>query len=308
MSTQTIPMDDKELFSSAVSDEPITEAPTETQVEESAPVETAEETAERVRDEKGRFAAKAAEPTEAPRTQEQAPVEQPAQAQAATKEDAQVPSWRLREEREAREAADRRAAERDSELRALQQRIADMERQNQPKPEPVDWYQNPDGALDQRFTPFEARLQEISQSQTVENSELRALIYHGKDTVEEARKALQEGLRVRDPDVLALDALASRSRDPWSVVMKWHQQSKLQKEIGGDLDGYKTRLQEQLLNDPKFLAAAMEKARAQATGTQTGAKQPVVQLPPSLNKTPSAASAVDDDDGSDAGLYAYATK
>lgn len=285
MSTQTVPMDDKELLSAAISDEPVAETPQET------PVEIAPETTEQLRDASGRFA-KADEP--------QAVVETPSAPQSI---EAQVPSWRLREERERAEAAENRSRDFESRYSNLERQLAELQRQNQPKPEPVDFYQNPDGAMDQRFAPFENRLQEISQSQTLESSELRALIYHGKDAVEEARKAVQEGLRSRDPDVLALDTLASRSRDPWSVVIKWHQQSKLQKEIGGDLNGYNERYREQLLNDPKFLATAMEKARAHATGNP-GTK-PLVQLPPSINRTPAAASSHGErGDMSDQSLYA----
>src|SRR3990167_4768187 len=103
MSTVTVPMDDKEMFSSAMSDEPKQETLLEPIVE-AAPEETQ---AERDRDEKGRFL---------PKTEVEQPVkvEQPiVEAKPETQDDqaGQVPSWRLREVREAREAAERRATE-----------------------------------------------------------------------------------------------------------------------------------------------------------------------------------------------------
>ncbi len=308
MSTQTVPMDDKELFSSAVSDEAIPKAEA-APVPEETPAQEAEaltETAERARDANGRFVAKTETP-QAEQVQEQPPVEQQPQA-AAQKEDAHVPSWRLREVNEAREAAERRLSESQAQLSQLQQQLNAPQRQSQQNQEPIDWYQDPNAALTQRFAPFEDRLQELSQATTIQNSELRALIFHGKDAVDEAKKSLSEGLRLRDPDVLALDAAATQSRDPWSLVMQWHQKSKLLKETGGNLDSYRQKILDDAMKDPQFVAKVMETARAQATG-QTGAKQPVVQLPPSLNRAASAASPHEDlGDLSDRSLYAAATR
>src|SRR5687767_7232752 len=88
-------MDDKELFNAATSDEVATvETPADTP-----------ETVDQPRDEHGRFAPKASEPEAEQVTPQPEPAAQP------EPQEAQVPSWRLREEREAREAAESRYRE-----------------------------------------------------------------------------------------------------------------------------------------------------------------------------------------------------
>jgi hypothetical protein len=93
----TVPMEEESL-SSLMADEP-------KEVSQEQPEETAQQREDRERDEKGRFVAKA-------KTEEQVAPEVEAQAEvpAQTDKDEQggnVPSWRLREVREAREAAER---------------------------------------------------------------------------------------------------------------------------------------------------------------------------------------------------------
>ena len=76
MSEVTVPMDDKELMSAAMSDEPIAEAPAPEPVKDDSPP----------RDEHGRFAPKATEATPEP-VAEQKP--EPEKEQG-------IPSWRLK--------------------------------------------------------------------------------------------------------------------------------------------------------------------------------------------------------------------
>src|SRR6478735_1201827 len=94
-------IEDKELFESSITDQVETPAAVDEPV-----AQVAETTNDgRVRDEQGRFAPKAAEQA----TPEQQTIE-PAAPQASQSE-AHVPSWRLREVNDAREAAERRAAD-----------------------------------------------------------------------------------------------------------------------------------------------------------------------------------------------------
>ena len=88
-------LDDKELFSSAMTADENPEVETEASADAPAQ-ETPQQ--ERQRDEQGRFA-KQVEPEPKPEQQAQVP---------EAKEEANVPSWRLRE---VREEADRRVAE-----------------------------------------------------------------------------------------------------------------------------------------------------------------------------------------------------
>ena len=147
-------LDDKELFSSAMTDDQNPETETEAQAEAPAQ-ETPQQ--ERQRDEQGRFA-KQVEPEPKP---------EPEQAEPA-KEEANVPSWRLRE---VREEAERRVAETNAQW---QRQFAMLQRQNAPKPEPVpapDLFENPQGAIEygarQLLTPIEQRLQAMHKRMSV---------------------------------------------------------------------------------------------------------------------------------------------
>src|SRR5262245_11311624 len=101
----TVPLqvDDKELFQSAMADEP-------RQVEQEQPPEPRADATGRLHGQDGRYVNKPAQDAGAAPTQQ--PPETPVPQQTEQRDDgANVPSWRLREVREAREAAERRAQE-----------------------------------------------------------------------------------------------------------------------------------------------------------------------------------------------------
>jgi hypothetical protein len=294
--TTTVPLeiDDKELFSGAMADEPRQQAP-EPQPEPEGPL----------RDENGRFAAKTEPEPEAVTQQE---VQQP-----PTDDDksGQVPSWRLREVREAREAAERRAdqAEREraverQQFMALQREIEQLRR---PKAEPVDFFQNPDEAFQQRVTPLQERQAAFESQLQFRMSRTMAIAEHGIAAVKEMEEAVKKANREGHPELPSLSAQMNASDDPVSVAMNWHKRSKLLDETGGDLAGYRQKTIEEALNDPAFLAKAVERARAQAQGQPS---RPSVQLPPSLNKATGSAATTngqqDAADMSDAGLFRHA--
>jgi hypothetical protein len=296
--TTTVPMEvsDSELFKAAMDNEPQQEA-----------VEREPEPREQPRDESGRFAAKT-EPE--PEAQEAQP--EPAQ-QPPTDDDksGQVPSWRLREVREAREAAERRAdqAEREraverQQFMALQREIEQLRR---PKAEPVDFFQNPDEAFQQRVTPLQERQAAFESQLQFRMSRTMAIAEHGIAAVKEMEEAVKKANREGHPELPSLSAQMNASDDPVSVAMNWHKRSKLLDETGGDLAGYRQKTIEEALNDPAFLAKAVERARAQAQGNQS---RPSVQLPPSLNKATGSAATTngqqDAADMSDAGLFRHA--
>src|SRR6185369_10687868 len=105
---------------------------------------------ERARDDQGRFAKE--EPVKADQAA------QTAQADPAKDEGGQVPSWRLREVSEARQAAERRAEDASRQAYAIQQQMAEMRRQmeafQKPKSEPTDFFANPDQAIQERLSPI----------------------------------------------------------------------------------------------------------------------------------------------------------
>jgi len=290
---------DKELFEQAISNEPPAEVEVKPEVTQEANTE-----AGRARDEQGRFAAKEQQ-TEPVQTEPVAA----AQAPAADK-DAHVPSWRLREVNEAREAAERRATDAFNRLSEMEQQLAQLRQQNTPKAEPVDFFQDPNAAFKQNVAPLESQIQQLGAGLGLKVSRALAMVEHGKDAVAEMEKAIGEAMTARHPGIPQLRAQMQGSDDPVGLAMQWYQREKLLQETGGDLSAYKTRMFDEALKDPAFLAKALEAAKAQASGQAPGAKpNNLVQLPPSINRQTSAASPHEQaGDMSDASLYAAATR
>lgn len=291
--TDTVPLDvsDKELFQSAIE-----EVPKETTAE---PIE-----AEQPRDEQGRFAPKAKEA-------EAAPIQQPVTEQPTepkTDEGGQVPSWRLREVREARETAERRAQEAERQSYAVQAQLQAMQREmaqlRQPKQEPVDFFADPDAALKQRIDPLTSQFQTIVQDMQRELSETKAIARYGAEAYAAMETELQAAMVAGEPEVHQLRAQALSSRDPAAVAMQWYQQRKVMKEVGNDPTKYKQRILDEAAKDPAFQAKVMEAARSQASTSR-----PNVQLPPSLNRAPGSGvghATLDEGDMSDAALFRHA--
>lgn len=296
-------MDDKELFESAISDQPITPA-------ETAPETPETVTDDRPRDEQGRFAAKAPDADAAPTQQQPGATEEP--AQQPQDDDAKVPSWRLRELREQREAAEARARDYETRERATAQQLAHLQRQfeqaTKKPPEPVDFFTDPDTAVDQRINPLRDQFSQDISDIRLDNSRTRAMVRYGAGAVDEMEAAVDQAMKGNDPDMPSLAASMRNSRDPVGVAMEWHKRTKLIKETGGDINAYREKTLEAALNDPTFLAKALERARTQASGSQNG--RPNVQLPPSIGRIASAAPALDDGDSdtSEAALFRRASR
>jgi len=274
---ETIELDSKALFESALNDEPATQATPE-------PEHVEQKTDEQPRGPDGKFAAKTVEP-EPPKT-ETAPAVA-AQTEPA-KDEAHVPSWRLKEIREERDTERRLRSD-------LEQRLAAAERQlksNEPKPEPVDLYADPNAWAKQQFKPFEDQIADLRTNLTLRASRAENVAIYGKDAVEAAEKAIDEAVKARDPDLPALTAKLRSTDDPVGVAIQWHKSRSITQEIGGDIEAYK----EKLLSDPAFLAKAMERAKGGTPSAQPGqsAPKPVYDIPPSLNRAASAASALDE--------------
>jgi hypothetical protein len=304
MADQTVPMDDKDLMNAAFAAEPVREEP----------VAEAPQEPTQPRDDHGRFAPKTEqnEPEEPVAAQQEAPAQQPQQPNDDDKS-GNVPSWRLREVREAREAAERRAdqAEREraverQQFLALQREIAELRK---PKQDPVDFYTDPDGALNQRIAPVQEQFQQFASNMQFRMSRATAIAEHGAAAVKEMEDAVRKAHREGHPEIQMLSAQMDASDHPVDVAMNWHKHHRILTETGGDLTSYRQKAIDDALNDPAFLAKAMERARAQASGQQQPGSRPAINLPPSLNKAAgSGVSAADLDtaDMSDAGLMRHA--
>ena len=291
----TVPVDDSGMLADLMSDAPAPEVRAE-------PEQAQPETVERPRDEQGRFAPK--EPAVEAKAPEVAVEAEPKD------EAAQVPSWRLRELREAREAAERKAEEAtrqnyafQEQMRSLQKRLDEI---SKPKQEPVDFFQNPDGALDQRIQPLRSEIDQFKSELRLEMSRELAVVKYGDEKVAEMERAVEQAMRENSPDMQSLSIRMRNSNNPAAVAMQWYQQHTLVKETGGDLSKYKERLTDELLKDPAFQAKVLEAARGQAQAAP--GQRPNIQLPPSLNRVTGSGNSPDADAGdmSDGSLFRQA--
>jgi hypothetical protein len=178
--------------------------------------------------------------------------------------------------------------------------MAEMNRRMEalkPKAEPVDFFANPDEALQQRITPIEERYAAKESALRLSFSRKFAQIEHGKEFIAEMDQAL-ERLPQGSPEWQSLSMRMRASDDPVGVAADWYRHHKIAIETGGDLKAYDKKVEEKLLKDPAFVARAVEaqRAMAQQNATQPGAR-PNIQLPPSINRaTGSGASNAGSDD------------
>lgn len=238
------------LFNEAVSDE-VPDSPVT--AEQSEPEQT-----EQARDEAGRFAKAEAE------------AENPAVAEQGQKpvvdDDApQVPSWRVRELREERDALKRQLEE------ARRQPAQPVERK-----EPAVTV--PDPLLDPEGYAKHVR-EQIREDMLNERREDSLRAAHGKYGAEfdEAYRLAKERIDL-DP---ALKAKMQASRDPGETLIQWHREQKVMREVGNDPNAWLEKKLEERLKDPAFLAKAIEASKGVAQ-TQTNVR-PIISLPPSLN-------------------------
>jgi hypothetical protein len=293
-------MDDKELFSSAMTDDPTpetTEQPVERQ--EAPPQQDG-----RPRDEHGRFVAPRGAHEPEPQPEPQQPAAQ--QPDPARDEGAHVPSWRLREEREKAEAIERRY----NDERMQWQRQLEMLQRQMPKPEPApkpDWYENPDAANEygtrQLLTPLEQRIQameERAQAQLEYNSRNYAFQQFGEQAVRSAYDWTANGIRTQDPEVVHAYNRAMQSPDPYGAMVQAYKRASIVQQI--EAAGGPDKWREQQL--------ASGQPQQQSRPQQSSQPQGRVNLPPSLRNTPSARSGNDDDssDTSDAALFRQAMR
>lgn len=275
---------DKELFDSALSDEPIEQVAADETVTEQ-PVNDGQ-----VRDEQGRFATKAEEP-----------------AEPQGKDEAHVPSWRLREERERADSAERRSRE----VEANWQRQFNELQSRMPKQEPTpapDVFEDPNKFLEhgvkQAVDPIRSEINGLREFY----SRKAATSEHGVEKVNAAYEAVKNGMQSRDPETMAIYQRAMQSMDPFGEIVSWHQQKTVYSQIGNDPNAWFEKELEKRMADPQFAASQMQRI-------QTGVRSPsaqsnnLIKLPPSIGKIPTSHSASDDvGDMSDGSLFANAMR
>lgn len=237
------------------------------------------------------------------------PVEQPSEpeppkpAEPPPPEPA-VPAGRLREEADARRAAER---ERDDYKRRLDEHYS-----RQPKPEPPkrsDLFEAPSAFVQEEVKPLLDPVQQQIGAIREHYSLQNALARHGDEKVSAARKALESAMGARDSDAWSTYNRAMASIDPYGEIMRWHTGKEVISTVGTDLNAYRQKLLDEAIKDPEFQKRVFEAARGQAASNGSAVNRPVVPKLPSIGKVGAAAPSTSDDDNlSDEELFQAATR
>ena len=281
---ELLSVDDKDVFASALSDEPPAEQP------EQQPSEEPKPEGERPRDEQGRFVPKDKEAeTPAPATPLEPLKEQEPQR---TPEDA-IPSWRLREETQRRREAEERQAALEAQLRHFLQQA---QRQQPPEQQPPDIIENPQAYAQyvrQQVLQEVRQIELVREQRAIKHSLEKADKTHG----EEWKKAYEafNAPHLRDDERL-LEHVRN-SYDPGEAILEWFRQS--------DPQAIRERVKKELLNDPEFVKEYGEALRSRATTRQPSNVTPL----PNLTRAPgSSASMTEIEPMNDREMFDYARR
>ena len=252
-----------------------------------------------------------------------------------------VPAGRLREESEARRAAEAErerlkvqltdaeaARKRDIEalnarLEELRAAVAKPQAPVQPNPTQQTQVQRPDLFEDpQGFVAYierqnEARIEALRgqmEAQRVEGSLSVAHQKHGEAFIS-AFDAVKK-LDPQNPENRSLVQRMYRSPNPGEELVRWHKRNEALREFGDDPNAYKARVQEEarkaLMADPEFQRQVVESLRESATMGDAGKPRTVTRLPASLNRASGSNARSPNNneiaDGSDAAIFNSAWK
>lgn len=227
---------------------------------------------------------------EAPITEEApAPVltttEPPATTDQQQRNEPAIPPSRLREEAEARRAAERDRDELRERLARLEAQQRQPQQQQQEQRKPAEFWDNPDEWGRSLVTPIQEQL--FQQRQGV--SRLLAEEKHGADTVKAAYQALGEAMQA-DPAVQTDYMRIMRSNHPYGELVAWHKNRQVLTEIGSDPAAYRNRVLEEAMKDPEVQKRFLEQIRGAAQPTvETPARRSAVPQIPSLQGIGTAA-------------------
>lgn len=233
-----------------------------------------------------------------PAAAEPAPAPAPAPEPAPPPQPDGVPSWRLREEADARRAAEERAQTYEQKLKEYEAHIARQQPQKVP-----DWFENPDAAMQEALVRWMGPIVQDQRAQAIHNSKMIAGLVHGQDKVAEAEAAFLQAYRSGTLDKMDYERVV-QSPNRFDAAVDWHRRNTVVSTVGDNPNEWFVRTLDQHLADPRFQAAVMERIRGSAA-TRPG----TTRLPPSLSGKTAAIGNADDGAGgdlSDASLFNYA--
>lgn len=255
------------------------------------------------RDDSGRFAPK---PGDVPVAENAPAATDPAAGQELVEEHQAtggIPQARLKAEAEKRREAEADAA-------ALRREIAELrgmvtaQRQPAPQPQqeqqqPASIFEDPDAYLQSQISPVQAQLQETREMLM----ELQATQRHGAEAVEAAKEAAKALFGTPEGR-----ALGQKPGNLFDNMVTWHKQQQAFAKVGSDPDAWFQAEYEKRINDPAEQAKLIERFRAGVAGNPANrSQQPIVNLPPSLNRLPAGGNQPADNDMSDGAIFSHAT-
>lgn len=248
-----------------------------------------EEGDEQPRDEQGRFApkAKADDADKDGPGEERKPEAAKAEADEPDKRH-YIPLGEHLSEREKRQAAERRAEEAERRWEAFQRQQQVLQRQQREaeeapqRPDPITDPEGYDAYIEQRLVARERAIVEQFRVDRLNASfaDLEEnMIAEGKGEVfTKAFTALQAAPQYVKDEVF-------EAVNPARAMMRWYQDLTARQEIGGDLDGYMKRKQDEWAKDPEVRKRILAEMEAEARGG-SGERSPTVVSLPSLSRAP----------------------
>lgn len=209
-----------------------------------------------------------------------------------------VPSWRLREEAEARRVAEDRA-------RQLESRLAEVAAHLQQQQKPPDFYSEPDKATEAVLLRYLQPYAEETRKERMYNNKLLAGALHGTDKVEEAETAFLEARANETLDPVDYESVV-QSPNRYDAVVKWHKKRSTLAAVGDDPVEWFNKQLEKSMADPQFQAKMLERIQGAAA-----ARPSETRLPPTLSRStgvaPTNGAGRQPGDGSDNSLWSFAT-
>ncbi|HEX2655349.1 MAG TPA: hypothetical protein VHN11_17085 [Xanthobacteraceae bacterium] len=217
-----------------------------------------------------------------------------------------VPVAELQSERQKRQAAE---AERDAaqvQLSELARRldVIDQQRRSaaqQASTQPQDLLADPNRFVSELMGGLNQKLSEVK----LETSLQIAAANH-RDTFSKAYEAMLSAGHSGDRGTVHRILAAT---NPGEALVRWYRERETLREIGTDPQAWFEQKLEARLNDPQFLAQAMQRARGQAMGGAGGRPNTMTRMPPSLNRATGSGSQTADPnlfDGSEHATFSYA--
>lgn len=208
-----------------------------------------------------------------------------------------VPSWRLREEAEARRVAEDRA-------RTLEARLNEIAAHLQQQQKPPDFFENPDQATQRLIMQTLQPYAEETRRNLMYMGKMVASASHGAAKVEEAEQAFLAARANETLDPADYERVV-QSPNRYDAVVNWHKRQSVLSSVGDDPNAWFDKQLEAKMADPAFQATLLEKVQASAV------KSPALtRLPPSLSRTTAAANSRGEQIGdlSDGSLWSHAIK